>query len=84
MNIRLHSHALERLKERGATQDEAMRTVREGRSAPAKFDRTRFTRIFAYNQLWHGKLYASKQVEAYASRQPDGSWLIITVIVKFF
>jgi hypothetical protein len=34
--------------------------------------------------LWRGRWYAHKQVEAYAVEEPDGCWLVITVIVKFF
>jgi hypothetical protein len=80
--VRLHPHALERLTERGATEQEVVATVRQGERFPAKFDRTGFRRNFAFRGEWLGRWYASKQVEAYAVEE-DG-WLVITVIVKYF
>ena len=82
MNISIHPHALGRLAERGATSDEVIVTVKEGESFPGKFGRTGFRRNFAYNQMWRGRKYATKQIEAYAV--PENGWLVITVIVKFF
>jgi len=40
MAIRLHPHALERMKERGATEDEVISAVEKGEQFPAKFNRT--------------------------------------------
>ena len=82
MNIRLHPHARDRITERGATEAEVVATVEHGEPFPAKFGRTGFRRNFAYNGLWRGIPYATKQVEAYAV--PEDGWLVITVIVKFF
>lgn len=42
MNIALHPHALERLAERGAIEEEVIATVLQGESFPAKFGRTGF------------------------------------------
>ncbi len=82
MTITIHPHALDRLAERGATKEEVITAVREGESFPAKYGRTGFRRNFAYNELWRGRRYATKQVEAFAV--PENGWLVITVIVKFF
>ena len=82
MKITLHPHAQARLAERGATTEEVMATVESGERFPAKFGRTGFRRNFAYNGLWRGKAYATKQVEAIALSE-DG-WLVITVLVRFF
>jgi hypothetical protein len=82
MRITLHPHARARLVERGATEAEVIATVQEGETFPAKFGRTGFRRNFAYNSLWQGKPYATKQVEAIAVEE-DG-WLVITVVVRFF
>jgi Domain of unknown function (DUF4258) len=84
MTVALHPHAVERLKERGATKAEVIYAVRHGRSTPAKFGRTCFSYRFTYNRKWLGTTYVYKKVEALAARQPDGSWLVITVIVRFF
>ncbi len=83
--MRLHPHAVQRLAERGATEEEVVVTVREGEQFPAKFGRTGFRRNFAYNREWLGRRYANKQVEAYAVEEDEkGSWLVITIIVRYF
>ena len=81
--VRLHPHALDRLGERGITQDEVIATVRGGSQFAARFARAGFRRNFAFNAAWRGRMYAVKQVEAYAIEEPDG-WLVITVIAKYF
>jgi len=82
MNIRLHPHALARLAERGATEDEVAETVRIGERFPAKFGRTGFRRNFSFGGEWRGRRYSTRQVEAYAVEE-DG-WLVITAIVRYF
>ena len=66
LEVRLHPHAVDRLPERGALEDEVIRTVQEGESFPAKYGRTGFRRNFAYGGLWRGRRYETKQIEAYA------------------
>ncbi len=60
-----------------------MNTVLDGESFPAKFGRTGFRRNFAYGELWRGRRYATKQIEAYAVREDDG-WLVLSFITKYF
>ncbi len=83
MSVRLHPHALERLAERGATEQEVVATVEQGESFPAKFGRTGFRRNFLFAGAWLGRRHSTKQVEAYAVREDD-TWLVITVVVKYF
>jgi hypothetical protein len=83
MSVRLHSHAQDRLAERGATDVEVIATVEGGERFPAKFGRTGFRRNFSFGAEWRGRRYASKQVEAYAVKEGE-DWLVITVIVKYF
>ena len=83
MAVRLHPHAQQRLAERGATREEVIATVEGGERFEAKFGRTGFRRNFAYNALWRGHRYATKQVEAFGVMEA-GHWLVITVIVRFF
>jgi len=83
MEIKLHPHALERIKERGATVEEVTATVEGGEPFPAKFGRTGFRRNFPFEKEWHGRFYASKQLEALAVKE-EGDWIVITVVVKFF
>ena len=84
MEVRLHSHALARLGERGVLEAEVITTVETGRSFPAKFGRTGFRLNFNFNSEWRGKHYTTKQIEAYAVQETNGSWLVITVIARYF
>ncbi len=83
MKIRFHPHALERMTERGATEQEVMLTVLEGEQFPVKFGRTGFRRNFPFEGQWRGRDFACKQVEAYAVEE-EGDWLVITVIVRYY
>ena len=83
MEVRFHPHARERMRERGATEDEVRATVMQGEQFPAKFGHTGFRRNFPFSSEWRGKYYRTKQVEAYAVREgPD--WLVITIITRYF
>jgi hypothetical protein len=83
MRVHLHSHARERLPERGATEAEVAATVLEGTRFPAKLGRIGFRRNFAFGGVWRGRAYATKRVEAHAVEENEG-WLVITVVVKYF
>ena len=69
--------------ERGAKLSEVKETVIKGASAPAKFGRTRFRRVFEFNGIWNGKYYARKQIDAFAVKMRYG-WFVITTIVRYF
>ena len=81
--VRLHPHARQRSIERGASVDEVVATVLHGERIPAKYGRTGFRRNFAFGRVWRGRVYATKQVEAYAMEEA-GDWIVITVITKFY
>jgi hypothetical protein len=83
MSIRLDPHARERFEERGAAMEEVIATVEHGEVFHAKFGRTGFRRNFVFQDVWRGKWYENKQVEAIAVREDD-DWLVITVITRFF
>jgi hypothetical protein len=83
MKVRIHPHAAARMTERGATEDEVIKTVETGEQFPAKFGRTGFRRNFPFTGLWRGNAYATKQIEAYAA-QENSDWVVITVLVKYF
>ncbi|MEI8207367.1 MAG: DUF4258 domain-containing protein [Kiritimatiellales bacterium] len=80
--VRLHPHAKDRLAERGASESEVVATVLEGERFVAKYGRIGFRRNFSSDAEWHGRVYGTKQIEAFAVEE-DG-WLVITVIVKYF
>lgn len=83
MRIRIHPHALLRMRERGATASQVRETVARGTASPAKFGRTRFRLTFAFGASWNGKRYARRQIDAYATKIRNG-WLVVTVIVRYF
>ncbi len=83
MAIRFHPHAEERMRERGATEDEVKTTVEQGEQFPAKFQRTGFRRNFTFDSFWRGKHYKNKQVEVYAI-QEGADWVVITIITRYF
>ena len=83
MTVRFHPHALERMKERGGSEDEVRSTVEHGERFPAKFGRIGFRRNFRCGREWQGRYYQHKQVEAYAT-QEGSEWLVITVIIRYF
>ena len=83
MAVRFHSHATERIAQRGATEREGAVVVETGEQFKAKFGRTGFRRNFAFEKQWQGKYYKTKQIEAYAVREDD-DWLVISVITRYF
>ena len=83
MRVRFHPHAKERMKERGATEDEVIATVQAGEQFPAKFGRIGFRHNFSFDNEWRGNYYKTKQVEAYAV-QEGTDWLVITIFTRYF
>ena len=83
MVIRFHPHALERLSERGATEDDVVATVWSGEQFPAKFGRTGFRKSFRFDSTWQGRFYVMKEVEAIAVREGE-DWLVITVVTRYY
>ncbi len=83
MNIRIHPHTEERMKERGASRKEVKETVRHGQSFPAKFGRTGFKKNFVFEGTWRNKIYSAKKVEAYCEKSGN-DWIVVTIMVKYF
>jgi hypothetical protein len=83
MNIVIHPHAQDRMRERGAGDAEVISTIEVGERFPAKFGRTGFRHTFSFNGIWSEKTYQKKQIEAFAVDEAD-KWIVITIIVKYF
>ena len=83
MKIILHPHALQRAIERGATEEEIFQTVTEGEQFPAKFGRTGFRLNVNFETIWNGHFYHTKQIELFAVFENE-TWIVITMIVKYF
>jgi hypothetical protein len=83
MKIKIHPHAAQRIRERGASAAQVRETVMKGQQTPTKFGRVKFTLVFPFGKMWNGKKYARQEIEAFAATIPNG-WLVVTVIVKYF
>jgi len=81
--IELDPHAITRMQQRGAEENEVKKTVTEGIKIPAKYGRAGFKKNFIYNSEWNNKFYKTKQVIVYAEQEID-KLLVITVITKYF
>jgi hypothetical protein len=81
--VKVHPHATGRMRERGASEDEVAATIRDGERFPAKFGRQGFRHYVPFDDVWRGRRYAVKLIEAFAVEE-DGDWLVISVIVKYF
>lgn len=83
MAVLLHPHAVDRMEERGATENEVRLSVEQGERFPGKFGRTGFRRNFRFEREWRGTHYRTKQVEVYAVQDGD-DWLVVTVLTRYF
>lgn len=66
MKVNFHPHALQRMTERGATEDEVIATGQTGERFPAKYGSEGFRRDFVFQWVWRGRRFDSKQIEAFA------------------
>lgn len=83
MVVRFHPHALERMVQRGASEEQVAETVEHGERFEAKFGRAGFRRNFVFEKRWGNRYYKNEQVEVYAVKE-EGSWLVISVITRYF
>ena len=84
MIVHFHPHAQKRMEERGATKKEVEITLKQGERFPAKFGRTGFRHNFPFESNMCNKHYYTKQIEAYAIQESGISWLVLTVITRYF
>ena len=76
-------HGLGQLKDRGTTEEEVKRAVREGEKASAKKKRIVFRKNFLFDSIWKGKHYQMKQVMPIMVEE-GGKWIVVTVYVFYF
>jgi hypothetical protein len=81
--IRFSRHALDRLADRGATEEEVCRAVREGACEPAKLGRQMFRLNLPFNDVWQGQKYEIKQVAPVVAETPD-EIVVVTVYTFYF
>lgn len=71
------------MAERGADENEVISTIQRGEPFPAKYGRYGFRKKFAFQKTWFDRYFDFKQVEAFVVEEKD-SWLVISVLVKYF
>ncbi len=81
--VRFSQHALEQIKDRGTSEEEIERAIREGEISPAKKGRIAFRKNFPFNAKWKGKYYEVKQVLPILVEE-KGHWIVVTVYVFYF
>lgn len=81
--IRLTAHARVQCSERGASEDEVVRAVRDGTREPAKKSRLQCRYNFPFGGTWQGKRYPVKQVAPVIVEEAD-EIVVITVYTYYF
>lgn len=81
--VRLTNHARLQCGERGASEPEVVRAVREGMQEPAKAGRVMCRYNFPFRGLWQGNRYSVKQVAPVIKEESD-EIVVITVYTFYF
>lgn len=81
-DIEFSQHAIDQLSDRGATQEETIKAIREGEPVPAKKGRQAFRKNFSFEEKWKGKFYEIKQVVPIVVEEKK--IIVVTVYVFFF
>ena len=81
--VRLSGHAQRQLRSRGATMQEVVEAIGTEPWRPAELGKLECRKDFAYNALWNGKHYATKQVRPIFTDEPD-EIVVVTVYVYYF
>jgi len=76
-------HALEQMRERGATEAEVVQAIRDGHSEPARGSRMMFRKTFQFDALWRGRSYRIKQVAPVVAVEADRI-VVVTVYTYYF
>ena len=81
MKIKFVEHAKERMKERGASEEEVKEVLLLGANISAKKGRKAKEKIFEYGKEWLGKVYPQKKVMVIYTEENDE---IVVITVKVF
>jgi hypothetical protein len=78
-----HSHLRRRMEQRGITEEEVRKTIREGWSASdAKPGTNGRTLVFPYNARWEGTHYEEKEITVYYKTEDD-ELILLTAIARY-
>lgn len=81
--ILFSKHAKIKIADRGASEEEVIKAIKEGSSEPSRKGRLLFRKNFHFNSMWQGKHYPIKQVAPVIADEND-RMVIVTVYVYYF
>lgn len=81
--VHFSEHAIRQMQERGASREEVLRAIAEGRGEPGKKGRVLYRLNLGYNASWAGKHYAVKQVVPVVAVEED-RMVVVTVYTFYF
>ena len=81
--IRLSGHARDQLGPRGVSEDEIVETIETSDWHPAELNRLECRKEFAFNSMWNGKSYATKQVRPIFVEEAE-EIVVVTVYSYYF
>jgi len=76
-------HALDQLRNRGASKEEAKSAIDSGEDVPAKKGRRAFRKNFHFGSKWKDKQYEVKQVMPVVVEEAE-EIVVVTVYVFYF
>ncbi len=76
-------HALQRMKERGVTEESVLKAITIGQQEPARGSRTMYRLNLEFKKHWDGKYYGVQQV-APVVREDSERITVITVYTFYF
>ncbi len=76
-------HANDQMADRGATQADIIKAIRNGEQCQAKKGRLSFRKNFPFSKMWKGKRYETKQVVPIIAEEED-RFIVVTVFVYYF
>ena len=71
------------MTDRGADEEEVIKSIREGSYEPSRKGRILFRKNFIFNKSWRGKKYSIKQVAPVVVEE-EKRLVVVTVYVYYF
>ena len=81
--IHFSEHAREKMRYRGATEQEVLDSIRSAAWGSAEQGRLECRRNFDYGRDWNGKFYTTKQIRPIFAEEADRI-MVVTVYVYYF
>ena len=81
--VEISAHAVEQMRERGATESEVNAAIQNGEIEPVSKGRKMYRKNFQFNGTWRGKKYGIKQVAPFVAVETD-KLVVVTIFVFAF